>query len=437
MKKLGVLCIFGLVVLALGCQSAPPAATGPAAPEQIPVSRQGSIREVISSAEVMVEAFGLYYGVGNNDRARQNDVEANGNNGALLDARRTAIYTLLYGGTDPILANDSERTNFERNRDFFYSPENLQRYITFEDSTFQTRVRVEGGLALRVSKNFRVNREILLNDLVNRNVITARQDIMAQVGNPIIMVLPSVPVGQSPLDPLANDPQARQAATVIQSYLTARGYDVIVPEQTVELADLVSTQSMVAGRSIDFAYELALNIGSDVYITFSGSVEDGSFNTQRYVINLSAFETTTARLLGSETGFSQGRQGEILVSIEEAVNAAIDNTLSRITNYWRQDLQRGTQYKVIVSIEPGFADFELEDIQIGFMNAVDAVARSARELVVTDGTLDYLIWVDPQRYGRPLQLYQALRDAFAREGTAGRLGQISLNRKLMQLKIDF
>ena len=45
------------------------------------------------------------------------------------------------------------------------------------------------------------------------------------------MVLPSVEKGQSPIDALRTNPAYKHAASVVESYLTSRQYDVIVPEQ--------------------------------------------------------------------------------------------------------------------------------------------------------------------------------------------------------------
>ena len=45
-------------------------------------------------------------------------------------------------------------------------------------------------------------------------------------------------------------------------------------------------------------------------------------------------------MLGSETGYSQGRSGDQKVSIEEAMNDAIAKVLSRVNQYWKKDLKR-------------------------------------------------------------------------------------------------
>jgi hypothetical protein len=432
-----LLVIIGIVLFALsGCQNtlSVSQAQQPLA-EVIPVARQGIVVEVISPDEVMVEAYGIYYGQGST-KAKLRDIAENGNELALLDARRTSIYILLFEGVDPILNTKEEQLGFEKDKAFFYSLENLKRYITYEDSLFNTNVKIEDGTGLKVSKRFKINKERLLQDLVDRHIITARETILESIGNPLIMVIPDVEFGQNPLEVLGRDPVARQASTVIQSYLTVKGYEVVVPEQSSEISSIVSAQKSFDGAA-DFSYMLALNIGSDVYVKFSGYTEAASFGTTRYVARLNIYESTTARLLGSETGYSKGRKGDLMVSVEEALNDAIDRALNRVMNYWQSDLKKGVQYKVVINLNSGLDSSDVDSIQLAFMEAISEIALSSRELVLTKETIDYLIWVDPARFDRSLQVYQALKVAFEQQGTGAVMGRISMNRKLMQLAIEY
>lgn len=435
--RLPVIAIIATAIILSGCMSAPQSTDEAGGPSYLPVSKQGTVVETISSAEVMVEANGVYYGAGRTDGSKQKDVDANGNDRALVDARRTALYTVLFGGTDPMISTPEEERAFRREASYFYDEATMESYITYEDTQFLKRVRIDGGTGLRVTKNFRINTEKLYQDLAARNIVVAREELAAGAGNPVIMVLPESGKGESPLDVLDRDQEARHAATVIQSYLTARGYDVVVPEQQAEMVQMTAAQGALDSGAMDYIYQMALSVGSDVYITFSGKLEDASYGTQKYALSLSAFETTTARLLGSETGYSQGRQGEVLVSIEEAMNDAVDKVLNRISNYWTEDLQNGLQYKVVVNIEPVFDDYQIDDIHLSFMDAVDRIALDSKELVLTKETIDYLIWVDPAEYDRGLRVYSALKDEFDGAGTDGIMGRVSINRKMLLLKIEY
>ena len=83
---------------------------------------------------------------------------------------------------------------------------------------------------------------------------------------------------------------------------------------------------------------------------FHGKFEDDSYGTNKYSITIRVFETTTGRLLGSETGYSKSRKSEKMLNIEEAINDAIDKVITKVINYWNSDLKNGIQYKTIIQI---------------------------------------------------------------------------------------
>lgn len=436
--RIPILLVAGILLILTGCQGTARSDLWDLGDgSDIPVSKQGSVLEVVSPDEVLVEAYGIYYGKGSSSAARRRDVEENGTEMALLDARRTSIHILLLEGSDPILSSTEEKAAFQRDKEYFYNADTMRRYITYEDTLFTSRLLIEDSTGIRVSKRFKVNKERLLEDLAYRRIIVARDVLMESIGNPIIMVMPNAETNQSPLDILAADPIARQSSTIIQSYLTSKGYEVITPEQSGEIANLVTTQQSLNGGYPDFSYQLALTIGSDIYMTFTGYSEESSLDTTRYIATLNIYETTTARLLGSETGYSKGRKGDVGVSVEEAYNDAIDRALTRVMNYWKEDVEKGIQYKVIVSLTPGLDSYDIDTIHLSFLDAVDEIAVSSRELILTDETIDFLIWVDPKRYDRPLRVYQALKEAFEQGGSSAVMGRSSINRKLMQLTIEY
>jgi hypothetical protein len=129
-------------------------------------------------------------------------------------------------------------------------------------------------------------------------------------------------------------------------------------------------------------------------------------------MNVRAYETTTGRLLGTETGYSQARQGESLLSIEEAMNGAIDAVLSRIDTYWREDLKNGVQYKLVISINPSFSEDDVLDIQDLFMDTAKKVSKRSKENIATKQTMDYLIWCDPAKYDSSRRLFRDIRKEF-------------------------
>ncbi|MEA2103182.1 MAG: DUF6175 family protein [Candidatus Cloacimonadota bacterium] len=406
---------------------------------QLPVSRQAHLVESVSSSEVLIEATGIYnspFKGGAFKKSPKKDVDENGVRFATEDAKKAAVYFILFGGTDPLLNSDEAKTKFNEISSEFFKMSNISQYITYEDNQLLKRIKIDDGKGIKITKRFKINKGMIKKYLESKNIIKSRKDLSSTIGNPFIMVIPATTKSQNPIELLRDDKEVKQAAAVIESYLTARQYDVVVPEQQANLDELNKAQAMVGNRDEDYAYQLALSVGSDVYITFSGSLENAAYGTKKYTISIKAYETTTARLLGTETGYSESRSGEIMLSIEEAVNDAIDKVLARIHNYWENDLKDGVQYKIIVNLAPDFDEEELEEVQWAFMDAVDEVANKSKENVVTDQTIDYLVWCNPQKYDRSSQVYRFIQKAFRKQDVSASLKRISINRKMILLKID-
>ncbi len=401
-----------------------------------PISRQATQIERISAAEVMIEATGIYQSTETRSRRIDRDLNDNGVPMATIDAKKAAVWFLLFGSTDPMLSTTDAQNRFRPHESYFYDISNINRWITWEQIGLQSRVRTADETGLQITKRFRFNTEMIRGELERFRIIEERAELTEAIGRPFIMVLPQAPAGRNPVDLLRKDTQIRHAASVVESYLTSRLYDVVVPEQVTDIDQMVSALNLVEGQHDDYAYQIAQQIGSDIYITFSGTEEDAGFGTKRVAMQVRAFETTTGRLLGTETGYSQGRRGERSVSTEEAMNDAIDRVLSRINNYWIEDMRRGVQYKIVLNIPPGFDRDEVEDIQFAFMDALDAITRSSRENIATQQTLDYLIWCDPAEYNNSRNVYRNLTREFDRQGGIGRIRSVTMNRKLLVLEVE-
>lgn len=406
---------------------------------QFPNSREAKIIEQVSSSEVMVEAVGIYNSKEKSNRKKISDVQKNGNKRAIADAKRAAIHHLLFGGTDPFLQSPDEQKKFDQFASYFFDEKNFNMFISFEEQAIRKRIKIDGGKGLKITKRFKINISSLKSDLESRGVLTSSSELAESVGNPFIMVLPRVEKGNSPIEFLSSDDLAGHAAAVVQSYLTSNQYEVVVPDQASALEAMNSVQMDIKDRDEDMSYQLALAIGSDVYIDYKGSFEDAGYGTKRYSLEARAYETTTARLLGSETGYSQGRTGDEKVSVEEAMNDAIAKVLSRVNQYWKKDLESGIQYKVVISLAASdFDEEDLEEIQFELMDVIEDMSNKSKENIVTDNTIDYLIWCDPNDYDRSTKIYRKMRSGFrdASSDYGAKLGRININRKMILLKVD-
>jgi hypothetical protein len=393
----------------------------------LPQSRQASFVESYSPTEWMVKAAG--FGTGKKKLRESN---------ALNDARRSAVYFCLYMATDPLLSSQEDRSRFAPFEEDFFALENVNKYIAWEAEEYSLRVKTADGKGLKIERYFRINVGLLEQDLIAKGVLMARRDLTAELGMPLIVVIPEVGPGEDPLTAMNAKPELKQAARSIESYLTARGYDVIVPEQQKFLIDYGDMMRQVTGGPEDLSYKIALSIGSDVYITYSVSLEEdyvGSTQNYKSSVAVRAFETTTARLLGSETGYSPERPAAIEAVTEEAIHDAVEKVLARINAYWQEDLQRGVQYRIIFDIKGDFDRVRLEAIQDALADVLASLVVQSKEDITTDQTVSYLVWAKPAQYGNARDLYRDLREEFAAKVSGAAIEREQFNRKLLLLRI--
>ncbi len=385
---------------------------------QVPKSQEATFVESYSPTEVTLKAKGIGFNVDEAER----------------DARKCAVYFLLYSANDAILQTPAEKEAFKAIEQEFFTDANINNYITFMSNSILSKVKLQDG-SVKVEKLIRVNREKLKEDLVAKGAIAGTKDLAAIAGNPFIMVLPEVPKGQSPIAALQRDPNIKKGAEVIESYLTARRYEVRVPEQQDAVNDLVSAKKAVAGIQDDIAYKLALSIGADIYISYNVKIEQGSIG-KKASVGCRAYETTTARLLGTETGYSPERPDVPEAAlIEEAMNFAIDRVLSRINAYWKEDIASGRQYKVIFRITGKFDD--PDNLTDALEDVLKEVTTKRKNNATTKETADWILWQNS--YESERDFFKALSKAFESNKDIKKLGaklkRINVNRKLMLLEI--
>jgi hypothetical protein len=352
------------------------------------------------------------------------------------DAKKTAVWFVLLGGSDPLLQTISEKQAFEKIQENFFKTNNIYQFISWEADYYDKRLKVDSGKILKVEKTFKINKSLLEAELVKRSVITKSSSISESVGIPTIMVIPETAGDIAPLELLKIDPDIKKGAEIIESYLTAKKYTVIVPEQQQVLKELTATQYALGGAAEDYSYLLALSIGSDVYISYNISVESrniGSSLVKKAIVGCRAYETTTGRLLGTETGYSHERAAPNPLLIEEAMNDAISNVLSRITNYWKSDIKQGIQYKIIVSVGSSFDADQAEEMIFSLSDVFKDIASTLKENTIADYTYDVLLWVKPEQYSTATDIYRAIKRSYRGSGMVKR---VSISRKLILLSIE-
>ena len=61
-----------------------------------------------------------------------------------------------------------------------------------------------------------------------------------------------------------------------------------------------------------------------------------AYDTDQMAVTLRAYETTTGRLLATQTGYSKPRVGELFLSIEEALLSVLGSVEQRIFSIGRR-----------------------------------------------------------------------------------------------------
>jgi len=398
----------------------------------LPRAREATLIEVSSPAEVLIRASGL--GV---DKKHSKPKASVLDQSANDDAAKTAVWFVLLGGSDPLIQTDNERAAFQKIEESFFSIGNVRKFISWEADYYEKRLKTDGGKSLKIEKSFKINRALLEECLVNQSVIQKSAALSTSIGMPTIMVIAESIGDIAPLELLSQNPDIKKGAEVIEAYLSAKQFSVVVPEQQQVLQELTSAQFALGGTDDDYSYLLALSIGSDIYISYNISISTrkiGSSNVKKAVVGCRAYETTTGRLLGTETGYSQERpSANNAALIEEAMGDAAAKVISRIINYWKTDVKQGIQYKCIISISNVFDSEQAEEIIFAVGDACKSVASLLKENTVSDHTYDISLWINPEKYPAVSDIYRAIKASYVGDGIIKR---ISVSRKLILLSVE-
>jgi hypothetical protein len=231
----------------------------------------------------------------------------------------------------------------------------------------------------------------------------------------------------------------KQGASVIESYLTSKKFNVVAPDQAEQIYQQQKALLAVKGTDEDLSYAIALSVGSDIYVKYSIALDKrmvGTTQVQKASVAVRAFETTTGRLLGAETGYSDESAAPAEALVEAAVTNAMNNVISRINSYWQDDIKDGLQYKVIVNITGTFDEDTKYDLDDAVQKTLKKLCNKTKQDVGTDKTLDYLVWVTNPDMQNPTGFFREMRKEFNANFSAGKLHEVSLNRKLMMVSVE-
>lgn len=391
----------------------------------LPLSREAKFIETYNTSEWTLHATGI---AGGPEKDRQER--------AMLDARKAALWYILYG-EDGLVQTAEERAKIKLCEEKLFEANTVLGFITYLKSVPIRRILIEKGKKLKVVVELRINREMVRKWLIDTCGFLPPPEYQ-----PTIMVFPKVKKGENPISLLYNDPHNVQGSAVIESHLTSSGKfkDVLVPSQEMQLQQIKEAMNVVKDVKDDYAYMIALNIGSDLYITFSidfVSKKVGSTVTKKCEVTVRAYETTTSRLLGSETGYSQYRSASEGSLIEEAIKDAIDRVITRIFTYWKDDLKRGYQYRLLFDVVcEDFDEDELEDLSFCVADILEEISDHTKEVVLTDQTYDFRVWARPRTAKHLRDIYTKAKKRFRDEFPQAKFHKTVFNIKFAIIQLQ-
>lgn len=226
---------------------------------------------------------------------------------------------------------------------------------------------------------------------------------------PTIMVMPAKSgKGLSELAVVNSNPLSKSMMEAINSYLTQKHYEVRSLEGQSQLDDVIKMQNDIANTDDDLSYLASLALGADIYIKYSGSA-----NTDNVTIEVSAYETSTARLLGSQTAEVKNNghvdQVNLRANVQSAARKAMPGLEKKILAYWEDDLKKGAQYKVVMNIKAEYSDSQIEDLHDFVVKNLRQTFNSVTVNVLTGKTIDLVVYADPSKFVDSQDVYSQIR----------------------------
>lgn len=238
--------------------------------------------------------------------------------------------------------------------------------------------------------------------------------------------------GLSELQVVQNNPMAKAMMEAINEYLTRKQYDVKSLEGQADLDNVVQMQNDIAETDEDLSYLASLALGADVYIKFSGSV-----NPRAISVDLNAYESSTARLLGSESTMDDdcggNDQATLAACLHKAAKRAMPRLEKKIQAYWQKDREQGTQYKIIMNIKGEFDEEEIEDLHDDVVSFLKKNFMRVNVNVMTAKTIDAIIYADATKFPDSQEIYGFIRKSLKEKFQAKK---INITKKLILMDIN-
>ena len=236
------------------------------------------------------------------------------------------------------------------------------------------------------------------------NAGTGSATMKADAPKPCFMAIPASQGNENSLKIVQNDPFAKTSMEAINDYLTQKHYEVKSLEGQAQIDAVLQMQNDISGTEADLPYIAGLSLGSDIYITYSYTI-----SARQVSASLSAYETSTGRLLASQstTVNDNGNSKQALVS--SAMRKAMPSLERKVLAYWADDTKNGTQYKLIVQLKGEFSEAKIDAVQSEISQFLKNTFRNVKINAMTDKTIDAIIYADSKQLRDGQEVYDAIR----------------------------
>ncbi|MBN2790041.1 MAG: hypothetical protein JXR69_07615 [Candidatus Delongbacteria bacterium] len=299
------------------------------------------------------------------------EVEAQGigvdRESAIKDAQRNAITTAI--GT--YLVSEQEMQNYMTVKDDILSKS--EGFVKAYDVIDQMR---EADGSWTVTIKAAVTKDIVMSDLESLGIL------LAQLDNPSLVVF------YAPKGVNYDKRYTEQAINNINQYFTINRYDVYDLEQLNKMIeDDIALKEIGLDENVTMAELLSKKLKADIYVTVAIMLEDLGNGKKKAKATAKIFNSSTAKLLGVQNGYSDeiwGNNTAYDANIDQAIKKLMPMIMNQVKGYWVEQLDKGKQYILMFSDLPQGREYKK-----ALFDILDTTAREVKKVSYEE----YVIWI--------------------------------------------
>lgn len=222
----------------------------------------------------------------------------------------------------------------------------------------KSRTRNNDG-TVNVEINIKVYSKNLRKDLVAMNIIQSKDETLARVGKPYIMVQPA---------PASRGNKNRGLIeTLLESYLAEQRWKVKNAKGVQDFEKMLDALSEAYGRDEDEVDMIAKAVGANIFVTFEvdkDTAEGMAGDQVSYSIGLKAYETVSNDLLGARmvTGvnYYDNTANAAKKALQSPLQDGMAQLMRQIMEHWKEDGPKGQRFSIALMNPPKDAGLELK-----------------------------------------------------------------------------